>query len=104
MGHISIAAYRPKPGQEAVLEELTREHIPVLRSLGLVTDREPIAGRASDGTIVEVFEWVSAKAIEEAHTNPTVLAMWARYDLACDYVSLSSIPECHNLFPGFTPL
>ena len=76
MGTISIAAYRPKPGREADLLELTRQHIPVLRGLGLVTDRKPIAMRAADGTIVEVFEWLSADAISHAHSNPVVQAMW----------------------------
>ena len=28
--------------------------------------------RAADGTIVEVFEWRSAEAIQQAHNNPAV--------------------------------
>jgi hypothetical protein len=104
MGRISIASYRPKPGQEAALDALLRDHVPILRSLGLATGREPIAGRAADGTVVEVFEWVSEKAIEDAHANPDVLAMWAKYEVACEYVSLASLPECQGPFANFDPV
>jgi hypothetical protein len=68
---IVIAAYKPKPGKEADLLQLTREHVPLLRAEGLVTDRPVTACQAKDGTIVEVFEWV-AGGMERAHTNPAV--------------------------------
>ncbi len=35
---IVIVAYRPKPGKDADLLQLTREHVPLLRAEGLVTD------------------------------------------------------------------
>jgi hypothetical protein len=34
---IIIVAYKPKPGKEAELQQLTREHVPLLRSEGLAT-------------------------------------------------------------------
>ena len=52
-----IVAYRPRAGKEALLLELTRQHLPVLRAQGLATDRPSSVMRAADGTIVEVFEW-----------------------------------------------
>jgi len=39
MGRFVIVAYRPRPGEEQRLVELTREHLPILRSQGLATDR-----------------------------------------------------------------
>lgn len=99
-----IACYRPKPGQEAVLQELVRDHVPALRRLGLATDRAPIAMRAADGTLVEVFEWTSAQAIAAAHTRPEVRAMWAAFGNACDYVKVSQLAEAQSLFAEFSPL
>ena len=99
-----IACYRPKPGKEAALMDLVRGHVPALRRLGLVTDRAPYCMRAADGTLVEVFEWASAKAIEAAHQNPEVHAMWAAFGAACSYVKLSELAEAQNLFAEFTPL
>jgi len=63
---IVIIAYRPKPGQHAVLQAEVRDHHALLRSEGLATDRKPIVMQTSDDVIIEVFEWASADAIEEA--------------------------------------
>jgi quinol monooxygenase YgiN len=75
-GVCPIVAYRPKPGRESELLELVRSRVPTLRREGLVTERPSIILRAKDGTIVEVSEWKSPEAIEAAHHNPNVLAMW----------------------------
>ena len=99
-----IACYRPKPGQEAALKALVRGHVSALRRLGLATDRAPYSLRAADGTLVEVFEWASAAAIEAAHTHPEVHQMWAEFGAACEYVRLSQLAEAQNLFAEFTPL
>ncbi len=104
MGQFVIAAYRPRPGKEAQLLQIISEHMPILRSQGLVTDRPAYAMRASDGTIVEVFEWKSAKAVEEAHSNQVVRALWARFDEVCEYESLANLPECQRLFSPFQPI
>jgi hypothetical protein len=103
-GHnIVIVAYRPKPGKEADLLQLTREHVPLLRAEGLATDHPVTACQAKDGTIVEVFEW-AAGGTEKAHTNPVVLKLWERYAATCDYVPLATLAESSNLFASFTPL
>jgi hypothetical protein len=99
-----IVAYRPRPGKEALLLELTRQHLPVLRAQGLATDRPSYAMRAADGTIVEVFEWKSQAAIDAAHLNPEVVKMWGRYTEACEYIPLKSLKEAGDLFAGFEPL
>ena len=45
MGRFVIAAYRPKPGHEDALLRELRDHLPVLRREGLVTDRPPYVMR-----------------------------------------------------------
>jgi hypothetical protein len=57
--------------------------------------------RAADGTLLEVFEWVSQAAIGAAHTKPAVLALWERYAACCDYVTLADLAEAKTMFPGF---
>ncbi|HEX8076979.1 MAG TPA: antibiotic biosynthesis monooxygenase family protein [Chthoniobacterales bacterium] len=103
-GIVVIVAYRPKPGQEAALLELVRGRVPLLRKEGLVTDRLPVIMRAKDGTIIEVSEWKSHGAIEEAHKNPRVLAMWDRFFTACDCIPLKEVPESETMFAGFEPI
>jgi quinol monooxygenase YgiN len=104
MGIFVITAFRPKPGKEADLLRLTRDHMPVLRAQGLITDRPCHAMLAKDGTVIEVFEWKSQEAINAAHTNPEVIKLWKRYEAACDYITLDQIPESHEMFPGFEPI
>ena len=103
-GIIVIVAYRPKPGREAELLEIVRSRVPTLRKEGLVTDRVPVMMRAKDGTIIEVSEWKSNEAIEEAHRNPRVLAMWDRFFAVCDCVPLNMVPESATMFAGFDPI
>lgn len=104
MGQFVIVAYRPREGKEARLLELVREHMPILRREGLVTDRPALVMRAEDGTIVEVFEWRSAEAVERAHANEVVQAMWERFNEACEYESLANLEECSRPFSPFEPV
>jgi quinol monooxygenase YgiN len=100
---IVIVGYRPKPGKAEALHQLMREHLPTLKSLDLVTDRASIMMEAEDGTIIEVFEWKSAAAIEQAHSNPEVLKMWEKFAGACDYIPVGQVEEIGKLFSSFKP-
>jgi len=104
MGHTVIVAYKPKPGKETDLKELMKTHLPRLKQEGLVTDKESYIMEASDGTIVEVFEWLSEEAIQKAHSNPEVQKMWGEYAQVCDYIPIGNLVEAANLFSGFKPL
>jgi hypothetical protein len=104
MGLMVICCFRPKPGKESELEQVVADHLPVLRSQGFATDRPAVAMRASDGTIVEVFEWVSAEAVAAAHSNPEVGKLWERYFAASTAVPYGELAEARELFPNMTAL
>jgi hypothetical protein len=104
MGRFVIAADRPLPGGEERFFDLTREHLPILHADGLVTDRPTYVMSPKDGTVVEVFGWKSAEAIASAHDNPQVQAMWQRYAVACQYVSLTTLEAAHAMLAVFEPL
>jgi hypothetical protein len=101
MGMIVIACYKPKPGGEEGLMAAVRDHMPVLRGEGLVTERAPIVMRAKDGTVVEVFEWVSAEAVDRAHHNAAVQALWQRFEAVCTYQVPAQVEEFGQMFPNF---
>src|SRR5437667_11367828 len=103
-GVIVIVAYRPKPGKQTELLDLVRSRCPTLRKEGLVTDRTPTIMRARDGTIIEVSEWKSQEAIDAAHKNPNVLAIWSKFFAVCDCVPLNTLPESAERFAGFEPI
>src|SRR5438270_12107607 len=99
-----MVASRAKGGQGRELLEGVRARVPTLRQEDLVTDRLPVIMRARDGTIIEVSEWKSQGAIEAAHENPRVLAMWDKFFAVCDCVPLKTVPEAETMFAGFEPL
>ena len=101
MGLIAIIAYKPKFCKEAALLKVVNEHVPILRAEGLATDRPPIFGRARNGTIIEIFEWKSEQAINDAHSNARVAAMWGEFNAACTYETLATLEECKQMFAGF---
>ena len=101
---IVIVAYRPKPGTESQTLDLVRSRVPTLREEELVTDRTPAIMRARDGTIIEVSEWKLQEAIEAAHKNPNVLAMWNRFFEVCDCIPLNKLSEFAEMFAGFKPI
>jgi len=103
-GVCCIVAYRPKPGKEKELLERVRSRVPTLKKENLVTDRIPTIMRARDGTIIEVSEWKSQEAIDAAHRNPNVLAMWDKFFAICECVPLNTLPEAADMFAGFTPV
>ncbi len=104
MGQVVIAAYRPKAGRESELLACVRDHLPVLRRSGLATDRPAVVLRAVDGTVIEIFEWISPSAIDRAHSNASVRDLWDRFAACSDYVPLADVPETRVIFSPFEPL
>ena len=101
MGRFVIVAYKPKPGMEQALAAAVEKHLRVLREEALVTGKPAHVMRASDGTILEVFEWLSTEAIAKAHANPAVQALWGEVAAVCDYVPLASLAEAGQMFAEF---
>ena len=101
MGRIVIAAFKPKPGKEQELLQVMADRLPLLRQLGLATDRQNITMRAANGTVLDVSEWTDEAAIARAHETPEVLELWKRYDACCEYVKLERLDEIHDEFATF---
>jgi len=51
-----------------------------------------------------VSEWKSREAIDAAHKNPNVLAMWNKFFAICECVPLKSLAEADDLFASFQPI
>jgi quinol monooxygenase YgiN len=78
-----LVIYRPKAGSLAALEALVKQHGPVLRKTGLLTDDPVRIYRASDvrapdagAFVVEEFVWRDGAASDIAHQTPEVMAVW----------------------------
>ena len=101
---IVLAVYRPLPGKVKELESVVSRHMGVLAKENLITNRLPVIMRARDGSIVEIFEWASAEAIEAAHSNPEVSKLWNEFNGVCTYEKPANVEEFHNLFSEFEPV
>ena len=101
MGLISIAAFKAKPGKDAELIKVIDDRLPVLRRLGLSTDRAEIRCRSKDGVVITISEWTDQAAIDRAHQTPEVLALWGRFAACCEWLKLDSIDECREDFATF---
>jgi hypothetical protein len=99
-----IVIYRPKKGKDAALLQLVNDHMSILKTQNLVTDRAPFIMKAADGSIIEVFEWKSADAIKQAHQNKVVQELWERFSQVCDYEIPVNIKEFQGLFSEFEVL
>jgi hypothetical protein len=104
MGVMVIVAYRPRPGKQALLLALTHEHLGAPRAASLATERPSYAMQASDGTVIEVFEWKSKEAITAAHTRSSRAEDVGKYAEACEYVPLANVKECSDTFAEFVPI
>jgi hypothetical protein len=96
-----IALYRPKPGQDAALRALLRDHVAELRKIGLAAATPPVWLRAADGTWLEIFDWKSPAAVETAHHHPRVKELWGAFERVCDYVALGDLAEAKQPFAHF---
>lgn len=104
MGRFVIAVFRPRPGKAAELHAVVRRHWALLRAQGLVTSRPRQLMQAGDGSVVEIFEWASPEAIEQAHHDAAVQALWAEFEQVCDYLPLAALAESSHPFAEFEPL
>ncbi len=104
MGQISIAAFKAKPGKDADLLNVIDDRLPLLRRLGLATERAEIRCRSKDGVVITISEWTDQAAIDRAHKTPEVLALWGRFAACCEWVKLDSIAECRGDFATFSAI
>lgn len=104
MSIMVIACYRPKKGKEKELLALTKTHVPMLVKEGLAEDRPAMLGRAKDGAVVEVFIWKSKAAIEQAHRNAAIGALWAKFGEVADFIAAKELPEARDIFAEFDGL
>ena len=83
-----IAIYRVQPAEETAFFEVLRRHHPTLRSLGLVTETEPIVyrGQEQDGgpIVFEIFTWIDGDAPNKAHQLPEVMQIWEPLGALCE--------------------
>jgi quinol monooxygenase YgiN len=100
---LTIALYKPYVGKEQELNEILKTHVFTLRDENLITSLEPIRIISENGTVIEIFEWRSEEAKDQAHNSNQVMTIWNNLMEIAEMTSLSTLPEASTLFPNFKP-
>ena len=100
-GQMNFCIYKANDGKEAELEALIRKHLPTMRELGLITDRDAYLSRSEDGSYIEVFQWATADGPRLAHEHPRIAAIWEAMGEIATFPAMSDLPEAGHRFPGF---
>jgi len=97
-----VSVYRPKPGCREPLLDLVRRHVPRLAELGLAGSAPVVLLQSSkDGSLLEIFDWRDAAAVEEAHESPAVMSLWKAFGELAECVPLASLEEAGAPFAHF---
>jgi Antibiotic biosynthesis monooxygenase len=88
---LAFAAYRPKAGSAEELLQLLAEDVATLRSRGHVTERLAPVARTDNGEFLVVLEWSTRHAVDDAHADPEVRAVWERKARLADYIPPDSL-------------
>lgn len=98
---LAFAMYKPNEGKENELKEILKEHLPILKEYGLISAKETYTIRAKDGTIIEIFEWLSEEAKVIAHQHPAMRQLWGRMMAICTFPAMQDLDESKKSFPNF---
>ena len=93
--------YKPKPGKQDELMKIVQKHVPLLKKYELITERPAILARSGDGTIIEIFEWLSDGAKDAAHQHPAIAQLWEAMAPVADFPAMKDLPEAQRPFPNF---
>lgn len=104
MGILVICSYRPHPGHEDEARALMQAHVPLLREHDLITDRPVVQGVATDGELVEIFEWESVEKSRGAPAIAEIGNHWKAMSAVMDFVPMAQLAECQHAFAHFEPL
>ncbi len=102
--NFAIALYQPKEGKEDELLKIIEGHTPLLRREGLITDFQSLLLKSENGTYMELFQWKSVEAKDQAHESATVMKVWEHMMEVAEMKNLSSLSEADQLFPNFNRL
>lgn len=94
---VVMAAYRARHGRFEELCSIVKEKRDFMVGAGYYTERAPylLVSEEDPDLLIEIFEWKSLEAIDNAHKDPSVHEIWGRMDGICSEVG--SRPET---FPG----
>jgi len=102
MTELALAAYRPHDGADDELLRLLAEDVATLRRGGHATDRPAPVVRTQNGDLLVVLEWSSDHAVDDAHADAEVLAVWERKAQLAEYIPPNALAGSDGPFARWT--
>jgi hypothetical protein len=98
---LTLAVYRPRPGQAAeVLPHLRRE-IATIRARGYFTGRPAAICLTHAGDYLVLTEWATEESVDAAQADDVVVGLWRRKEQLVEYLAPSEVDGADILFPSF---
>jgi hypothetical protein len=99
---LALAAYRPRDGKEDELLAFVADELAALRRRGHVSERRAPVVRTDAGEILVVLEWSSQHAVDDAHADAEIVALWRRKDQLAEYVAPGELAGADVPFARWT--
>ncbi|KAA3604362.1 MAG: hypothetical protein DWQ01_22400 [Planctomycetota bacterium] len=95
----TVVVYKPLEDKEAEFLQVLGAHWPLLGKHGLVTRTPRVTLRCPSGRVVEIFEWRSKVAAQEAFSIPAIRKCWERIESLANLESLNRLEIADQPFP-----
>jgi len=96
-----MVVYKPYKGKDQELLPATKASYLDLRKGGYVTSQPPMLMKASDGSIILIFEWIEKQKNEEAQVDPVIQQHWMTLSKICEFEKAMSLIEFQRPFSEF---
>jgi hypothetical protein len=95
---IIITLYKPHPGNEKELEDRITHHIEALLELGAVSFRPRLVFKSSDGTYLELLEWIVPRGESPFRS---LREFKDSIKEICEFKTLADLPEADDIDAEF---
>jgi hypothetical protein len=98
---MSLSAYRPRIEDRQALEDHLRHEVIEMRARGYITDRPVPICTTEAGEYLVVLEWSSTTAVDDAHADPEIMAIWERKARLFEYIGVSELVRSDVPFASY---
>jgi len=98
---LSLSAYRPRSSADDLVIEHFRGEVAVLRDRGYITSRAVPICRTPRGEYLAIIEWSTPTAVDEAHADDAVLAIWRAKEQLLVYLGPAELDRSEVPFVSY---
>ena len=101
MSRVAIMIFRPQKDKLGELIALLKQSHSALLKFGIVTAREQILAMSVEGSVIQILEWTSKQAEEEAAVHDEIRELWMEAERLCEFQKPIEVKEFTQMFPSF---